>query len=145
MLKLTAQLILAFGLAACQTIDRPKTISLKKANETPAQHRDNVVKVCGLATKQFENVEITVSRHHEKEWMISPTGLVSPTGLGVDWMREEPYTKEPEKRCVTGFIEPTCGWGGNIPQNNENYEAPVCVSTGTVYQWSIRQTVLKRD
>jgi hypothetical protein len=87
-------------LAACQTIDGKKTLSFEKANEKPAQHYNKVVKVCGWATNQFENLNITTSRNGI--WGNSP-------GLGIDWLEMEPLTKRPERRCVTGLIEPTCG------------------------------------
>jgi len=100
----------------------------------PLQYRGETIKVCGFATKQFENVQITTSRK-------GAFGNNS-VGLGVDWLDEEPGTKRPEPRCVTGLIEPTCGWKNGVPADDKDI---ICVSTGTIYQWSIRQTELGRD
>ena len=100
----------------------------------PLQYRGETIKVCGFATKQFEDVQITTSRK----------GAFGNNfvGLGVDWLDEEPGTKRPEPRCVTGLIEPTCGWKNGVPADDKDI---ICVSTGTIYQWSIRQTELGRD
>ena len=111
-------------------------MSLPGKNGPDLKYRDTLVKVCGLATNQFENVQI--SEHRDGDWR----GTIP--GLGVKWLDREPYTEGPEQRCVTGLLEPTCGWGDMNPDATD-YKAPICISTSTVYQWSIRQTELGRN
>jgi len=99
------------------------------------KYRDTLIKVCGFATKQFENVQITESR--DDNWRQKKVA-----GMGVEWLEQEPYTEAPEQRCVTGFLEPTCGWE---TFDTDEYEDLICLSTGHSYEWRINQVTLSRD
>ncbi|MEM6901241.1 MAG: hypothetical protein AAF583_15910 [Pseudomonadota bacterium] len=104
------------------------------ANNIDDFARDEVVKVCGWATNQFENAQVT--KHRQGRWNKGAT----QTGLGVFWLQTEPRTDGPEHRCITGRIEPNCGWDW-YDNRNENQ---ICISTGTSFNWSVRQTALSR-
>jgi len=90
------------------------------------------IKTCGWATKQFENVQITVDkslRHGSRA-----------KGFGVIWLDEEPYTEKPEWRCITGVIEPISGWDDYPPDDDL-----IILSTGHGFQWVIVQKNMRRD
>ena len=95
------------------------------------KYQDTLVKVCGLATKEFENVHIT---NHRAVGSKGP-----PKGYGVEWLEREPYTTKPEQRCVTGYVRPICGW------KDFRNEDLICASTGHSYKWVIVQKTLSRD
>jgi len=77
------------ALTACQTIPNPlDSEPLSNVAAKPLQYRGETIKVCGFATKQFENVQITTSR----KWAWGDNSV----GLGVDWLDEEPRTKRPD-------------------------------------------------
>jgi hypothetical protein len=123
-------------LPACQSISFPADAKpLSEVNAAPLKYKDKLIKVCGYATNQFENLQITENR--DRDWRDEPTA-----GLAVDWLEEETRTDGVEKRCVTGQIEPTCGWEHGLPGDNNDI---ICLSTGSIYQWKIRQTQLGRN
>lgn len=123
-------------LDSCQTTSFPAdSLPLSEVNADPLKYKDELIKVCGYATNQFENVQITQNR--DRDWRD-----IQVAGLAVDWLEKEPRTRSAEKRCVTGLIEPTCGWENGVPADENDI---ICLSTGSVYQWSIRQTMLSRD
>lgn len=130
---------LLFGLCACQTIGPKATkLTLAEANKNGAQYRGQTVKVCGYATNQFENLQIT-------EFRKDGYGDEKGASLCVTWSKDEPTTNGPEKRCVTGKLEPKMGW--------ENYERKIAgephdliisnACSGT--DWEIQQFYLWRD
>lgn len=131
-------LIIPFCLfSACQTLSAaPDVLSLRDINLQPQTYRGQPVKVCGFATNKFENVQITESEE---------IGLPSEVaGLSVEWLDTEPMTVGSKYRCITGVIEPTCGWKSydEAQLASKDY---YCLSTGTIYQWGIRQTNLSKD
>jgi len=124
-------------LTACSTTaHKPIKITFAEAYSPTAFKDYSFVKVCGYATNTFENSQISETR--TADWRDKNSGL------GVKWLDSADDIKTPEKRCVRGFLEPTCGWG-DLPDDLDSYEAPVCISTATTYQWSIRQEFLADD
>jgi len=88
-----------------------------------------IVKVCGWATNAFESISIT-----EK---IDGGWKMGAIGFGVHWLDEEPRTRQPEWRCITGRLVPACGW--------ENYPDNDCINTGFIHSWAIVQTQMGRE
>ena len=124
-------------LAGCEAnSSNPRVLTLNQANSNPVQYRDKLVKVCGMATRQFENVQIT--EHREGEWRDTSAGL------GVHWLESEPRTREPEHRCVTGKLQPLGGWDFYEKQLAGETDE-IVVSTGHSYKWVIVQKTLSRD
>ena len=124
----------SFCLVACNSLAQPIEIELPGENGPDLKYRDTLIKVCGLATKEFENVQIT--EHRDANWR------GDANGLGVNWLDKEPYTEAPEQRCVTGFLEPTCGWE---TFDSDEYEELLCLSTGYSFEWRINQVTLARN
>jgi len=132
-------LLAAFGsifLVGCYSFAKPFEIALPGENGPNLKYREKLVKVCGLATKQFENVQIT--EHRDGNWR------GNTRGLGVRWLDGEPCTEAPEERCVTGFLEPSCGWE-TFDNHEEDYDDLICLSTGHGFQWRINQVTKARD
>ena len=126
--------IISYMLSACDGISPSgvvNSIDLNEPYKITKAYRGQIFKVCGWATKSFENVQITNTR--EEGWRDIAIGF------GVDWLETEPYTDKPEWRCVTGKIIPTCGW--------DDYDDPdlICRSTGHGFEHKIHQVKLKRD
>lgn len=129
-------------LSACSTsAHKPTKISLAEANSPSAYKEYSFVKVCGYATNTPENSQILTTR--------KDNNTVESVGLGVKWLDAADEITIPEKRCVRGFLTPTCGWG-DPPDDKadfdiDNYKPPVCANASTAYQWSIRQEFLADD
>ena len=135
--KITWLTVLSFGICACQTIGpQARKITLAEANENGANYRDQMVKVCGYATNQFEDVQITELPRRR----FGDKGVV----LGVNWSEKEPRTDGAEKRCITGMLVPIGGW--------ENYEQKIAGEPYDVFidnassgaDWEIDQMYLWR-
>ena len=131
-IKLTAAVLSSVCFVSCQ-LDSSYAIerSLSSVSGGDPKYRDTLVKVCGFATNEFENVQISDSR--VGDWRETSAGLM------VEWLDSEPRTNGPEQRCVTGLLEPMCGW-----DEYENTDL-ICRSTGSSYNWKIRQTHRARD
>lgn len=115
----------------------PVEISFAEANDNGAYYRDQPVKVCGHASNQFEDLKITekLGDHYTKRGII----------LGVYWLKKEPYTNGPEKRCVTGKLLPKGGWE-NYARKAAGEPHDVILGGGsTGADWVIRQITLARD
>ena len=125
--------VLAIFSTSCASNYDPSEIQvldLSKSYENATFKRGQIVKACGWATNAFENVQITNTR--DEGWR------KFANGFGVDWLKAEPRTLQPEKRCVTGEIIPTCGWE-ILDQPDE-----ICLSTGHGFKYEIHQTRLTR-
>ena len=119
-------------LVSCQYFDSHAIeLSLSSSNSLDDKYENTLIKVCGLATKQFENVQIT--EHRDDGFRDTARGF------GVEWMDKEPNTDEPEYRCITGFVRPICGW-----EDFGNKDL-ICASTGHGYDWVIVQTFRSRN
>ncbi|MEM7661098.1 MAG: hypothetical protein AAF292_02520 [Pseudomonadota bacterium] len=97
--------------------------------------RDEETKVCGWAANAFENSQVTSRR---KSFWNSDENDV---GLGVKWLKEAPQIKRARWRCITGLLEPNCGWDNQDDGPTET----ICISTATAFDWSIRQTSLDQN
>ena len=92
---------------------------------------DTAISTLKQKYQEFENVQITNTR--------SGNWRDKAIGFGVDWLPDEPDTRKPEKRCVTGKIVPTCGW-----ENVDDLDL-TCFSTGHGFKYVIEQTNLSRN
>ncbi|WP_189581300.1 hypothetical protein [Litorimonas cladophorae] len=111
-------------------------MTLKQATDNTVEYRDKLVKVCGVATKQFENVRIT--EHRDGNWRDTAAGL------GVNWLSNEPITKLPEQRCITGKLEPLGGWA-LFDRRSSGQTEDIVISTGHSHDVVITQYSRKRD
>ncbi|MEP4051613.1 MAG: hypothetical protein ABJN22_05150 [Litorimonas sp.] len=129
--------VLASGLSACKTFGpEAQNITLAEANENGANYRDKIVKVCGWATKQFEDVRITELPRKR----FGDEGVV----LGVNWSQKEPRTDGAEKRCITGMLVPKGGWENHARKlAGEPYDIVISNGSPRAY-WEIDQMYLWR-
>lgn len=111
---------------------------MAEANSNGADYRDQMVKVCGYATRQFENVQIAEFRKVKRT---DDEGAV----LGVAWSKHAPKTTGPEKRCITGEIIPKGGWD-NYDRMVAGEPYDIVVGGGSAdSDWKIHQKSLARD
>lgn len=130
-------LAISLGLSSCKTFAASiLEIPILEANNGE-NYRDQSIKVCGFATNEFENYNLT--ENTADHW--SQRGVI----LGVKWLKKEPKTTGPENRCVTGKLAPRGGWDSyerNYPEKpSENFFG----GGMTGADWVIIQTNLSRD
>ena len=125
---------LFLALLGCQTTpSSPTKISFTEAHSNPEQFRGETVKACGFASFGYENNKITKSRSRNRH--------DSSNGLSVHWLESEPRRDGTERRCVTGLLEPICGWHEFEARTDDIW----CFKTGHTYNFQIRLTTLARD
>lgn len=92
-----------------------------------------------MATKQFENVQIS-ERRENGNWRDRAKGF----GLGVSWLESEPSTDAAEYRCITGKVYPKDGWE-NYDRKASGLPYNVFVGGGSSYDWRITQLSKHRN
>lgn len=120
----TILFLCAIPLSACTTIAEP--ISIGQLSVSNHSEEEKIIKTCGWASNEFENVRIT--EHRDENWR------KTAKGFGVQWLPDEPKTNGAEWRCITGKVIPKCGW------DTYNNPEETCVNTGHSHDWVIVQT-----
>ncbi len=82
--------------------------------------------MCGWATNEFENVQITHTKHRRAN---------DEPGLGVRWADNARRTDGPEYMCIEGRVEPLGRWQEFDKPNPDS----IWISTGHLYDWVLDQ------
>lgn len=107
-----------------------RKVELSKVVANPRAFNGQVVTLCGWATNQFEDVNLTVNRGARK-W---------DAGLAVEWCDDAPETTRATYAYVSGTVEPAWGMTADAADGHPASLTDVVVSTGSAFSWAIRQS-----